>query len=423
MKLLFVTPYLPGPPIFGGQRRIHGLMTCLAADHELSVIALTNGHEDNSASEREAKDYCRHVIAVPDTLHRVTGRNKRALQFRSLFSAESWERTIYSSEAFQHALDQHLTEHHYDAIVCEFVFMANYRFKIPRARTLMVLDEHNIEYDLLRRTAESARLDRKFFQSVNWRKLRREEIRMWKRFDACTLTSRRDEEIVQAEAPGVRTTVVPNGVDIELFKPREEAVEPQTLLFFGAINYFPNADAALFFAGQVMPLLKHRYPKVRFRIVGPVGEGPVQNLADEHTELVGFVDDVHAEIARAAIVVAPLRIGGGTRLKILEAMSMGKAVVATRIGAEGLDVHHGRDILLADSPAELAREIGRLLDDDALRVQLGRAARETVVAQYSWRSCADRLDAFFRELLSLPRDSRAPGFLTGRIEPKALSER
>jgi glycosyltransferase involved in cell wall biosynthesis len=409
MKILFLTPYLPGPPIFGGQRRIHGLMTQLASSHELSIIALTDGYADHRPSLLEAQNYCRHVIAVPDKLHRKKGRQKRMSQLRSLVSRQSWERIVYRCDAVQDALDQHLAQHEYDIIVCEFVFMAYYRFRFPRARTRLVLDEHNVEYDLLRRTASATRLDRKFFHSVNWRKLKREEVRAWKRFDACTVTSRRDQELVHAEAPRVRTAVVPNGVDIELFRPRELATEPMTLLFFGAINYYPNTDAALFFAKEVMPLLKARYPSLRLRIVGPIGDSPVNDLHGEDIRVVGFVDDVLAEIARATIVVAPLRIGGGTRLKILEAMAMSKVVVATRIGAEGIDVQHDRDILLADTPAEQAREIGRLLDDDALRQRLGQAARETAVARYSWRACAEKLEHFLYELMATTEHTAESG--------------
>jgi polysaccharide biosynthesis protein PslH len=420
MKLLFVTPYLPGPPIFGGQRRIHGLMTCLADSHELSVIALTDGYEDHRASELEAKRYCRHVMTIPNTFHRIRGRDKRLWQLRSLLSLSSWEHLIYRCEAVQTELDKHLAEHSYDAIVCEFVFMANYRFNVQSSRTRLVLDEHNIEYDLLRRTASATRFDRKFFHSVNWRKLKREEVRAWKRFDACTVTSQRDEAIVRAEADHLPTAVVPNGVDIDLFKPRAVPVEPMTLLFFGAINYYPNTDAALFFARQVLPLLSVHHPHVRFRIVGPVGEGPVMDLDGEHIQVVGFVDDVHAEIARAAIVVAPLRIGGGTRLKILEAMASGKAVVATRIGAEGIDVRSGHDILLADTAADQAREIGRLLDDDTLRQRLGAAARKTAVAQYSWRASANKLDAFLRELIAKPREPERDDLLGTRSAFRAL---
>jgi polysaccharide biosynthesis protein PslH len=398
MKLLFITPFLPGPPIFGGQRRVHGLMTSLAGSHELSVIALTDGYVDQRPSELEAKRYCRHVISVPQHYHRLDGTDKRLTQLRSLLSARSWERRVYTRPAMQRAIDQHLITHTYDAIICEFVFMADYQLRRARDRTQLVLDEHNIEFDLLRRTAQRSRLERKLFHAVNWRKLKHEEVRSWRRFDGCTLTSRRDEAIVNSEAPQVPTAVIANGVDTAQFSARDVPEAPETLLFFGAINYYPNTDAAVSFAEQVMPLLRPHHPRLHLRIVGPVGEGPVTRLRGRDIAVVGFVDDLQAEIAQAAVVIAPLRIGGGTRLKILEAMAMGKAIVATRIGAEGLDVQHGHDILLADSPAEQAREIGRLLGDPALRARLGDNARATAIANYSWTASAKKLEAFLQQL-------------------------
>jgi glycosyltransferase involved in cell wall biosynthesis len=405
MKLLFIAPYLPGPPIFGGQRRIHGMMTCLARSHELSVIALTDGYVDQRASELEAKQYCKHVISVPQRYHRLEGANKRLTQLRSLLSHHSWERRVYKRLAVQRAIDQHLAAHSYDAIICEFAFMADYQLRRARERTRLVLDEHNIEYDLLRRSAVNATFERKLFHAVNWRKLKHEEVRAWKRFDGCTLTSRRDQALVNAGAPGVPTAVVPNGVDIATFCPREVAEAPETLLFFGAINYYPNSDAAVSFTEQVLPLLRPHFPRLRVRIVGPIGEAQIKQLEGPQIELVGFVEDLQAEIARASVVIAPLRIGGGTRLKILEAMAMGKAIVATRIGAEGLDVKHGHDILLADSPVEQAREIRRLLDDPGLRAHLGHNARTTAVASYSWAASARKLDDFLCQLAQGPDTS------------------
>lgn len=398
MKILFVSPHMPGPPIFGGQRRIHGLMTHLAERHELSVIALTGAEEDTSVSVREAEGYCRHIVPVPQSQHRLQGANKRIAQLRSLVSRRSWEAYTHQTRAFQRALDAHLSEHTYDAIVCEFAFMAGYGFRIDRGRTCLVLDEHNIEFDLLRRSASNTRFERRAFLAVNWRKLKREEVGAWKRFDGCTLTSRRDEQLLRAEVPRLKTAVVPNGVDIESFKPLDVATNPFTLLFFGAMNYYPNTDAVMSFVERVLPLLQARFPELRLRIVGPLGGSPVQSLHGKQIEVVGFVDDLSSEIARAAVVIAPLRIGGGTRLKILEAMAMGKAIVSTSIGAEGIDVRHDHDILLADSPADQARAIGRVLTDQELRARLGSAARQTAVASYSWRAAARIFDAFLREL-------------------------
>ena len=202
MKILFVTPYLPGPPIFGGQRRIHGLLTELALEHEISVVALVDGYIDYREALEDTRSYCKSVVVVPDEWHRVTGRRKRVLQVGSLLSPWSWEWMLYRRPEFQRALDRELSENRYDVVSCEFVFMAYYGYRAARKRgARLVLDEHNIEYDILRRSAESGSLDRKVFNALNWRKLRREEVAAWRRFDGCTVTSVRDLRILQEKAP------------------------------------------------------------------------------------------------------------------------------------------------------------------------------------------------------------------------------
>jgi glycosyltransferase involved in cell wall biosynthesis len=401
MKILFVTPYLPGPPIFGGQRRIHGLMTELARSNDVSVIALVDAGVDHRAAIEDTKSYCKSVVIVPDAWHRVTGRRKRALQLGSLLSPRSWEWVLYRRPAFQRALSRHLGSERYDIIACEFVFMANYRFGHVRERGgRLVLDEHNVEYDINRRTAEASRLDRKVFNALNWRKLRREEVAAWRRFDACTVTSARDREFLTERAPGVPTAVIPNGVDVDLFRAKPDAkVDTMTLLFFGAMNYYPNTDAAVYFGREILPLLHRRFPDLKLRIVGPCGPGPVMDLRSDRVFVTGLVEDLRSEIERSTAVIAPLRIGGGTRLKILEGMAYGKPIISTSIGAEGLDAVHGRDMLLADTPEAFAHEVGRVLTDPELAAGLGQHARKLAEDRYSWRAAASELEAFYRATL------------------------
>jgi glycosyltransferase involved in cell wall biosynthesis/GT2 family glycosyltransferase len=423
MKLLFLTPYLPGPPLFGGARRIHGLATQLATSHQVSLLALVDGSGNHQAGIQDARSYCRRVETVVDDWHNLNGRPKRASQLGSLLTPRSWERWVYRRPALQRALDDQLQLYDYDAVVCEFAFMAGYSFdagQTMRRRPRLVLDEHNIEYDLLRRTAEATDFRRRAFQELNWRKLKREEVAIWKRFDGCALTSTRDEELLKREVPNARTAVVPNGVDIDGFRPRSEVqTDPKTLLFFGAINYYPNRDGVLHFAKSILPLVRSREPGLRFRVVGPVEEnGPVAALRSDGVEVMGFVDDVGAEIAQATVVVVPLRIGGGTRLKILEAMAMGKAIISTRLGAEGIEVEHDKDILLADTAEEFAAQIQRALNDPSLRERLGKAARQTVLERYSWRSSADKMDELLQSLVD-PRTAQKSASVSGNGDASA----
>jgi len=174
-----------------------------------------------------------------------------------------------------------------------------------------------------------------------------------------------------------------------------------SLLFFGAISYHPNTDGLLFFLREVLPRVKMRYPAITLRIVGPFVPPEIQSRAGDGIEVTGLVDDIRPYLERAAVVIVPLRIGGGTRFKILEAMAMGKAIVSTTVGAEGIDARDGSEILLADQPEAFAIQIGRLLEDAALRQRMGAAARLRVEGSYSWGSSVARLEEFYGKLVAL----------------------
>jgi glycosyltransferase involved in cell wall biosynthesis len=400
MKVLFVTPYMPAPPRFGGQRRMHGLMEELARHHEVHNLSFVHPGEDTTAAVRATRKYCRTVITVRNSDFGAHGPRKRLMQLRSLFARHSYEYAISRKKPMQEALNRLLAKEKFDVVQIEFSNLAAYDFAAARGRTRFCLDQHNIEYDVLRRTAQSdVGLLRRAYNAVDWRKIRIEERRAWRRVHGCVLTSMRDQELLRRDVDGVRTAVVPNGVDVESFVPMPDvAVEPDTVLFLGAINYFPNTDGLLFFLREAWPALKARRPGVRLRIVGPSPPPVIARWPDSSVEVTGYVEDVRPHIARAALAIVPLRIGGGTRLKVLEAMALGKAVVSTRLGAEGIDVTDERDILLADDPAAFAGQVTRVLSDAALARRLGDLARKLVVDRYSWRSAAQRLGRFYEEL-------------------------
>jgi glycosyltransferase involved in cell wall biosynthesis len=414
MKVLFLSPYMPHPPQSGGPRRFHGVVSELGRRHDVSVLAFTAPGEEMEELQGAMSGYCTRVVGVEnDRVDRALAldlKRKRATQLHSLLRPRSYERLIYHRPEFQRALDDLVAGTRFDVITMESPLVAGYA--LPRTARL-VLDEHNIEYDILRRTTSTERASlRKLYNWANYLKLRREERAAWQQVDGITLTSERDAQMVRRDAPHKPTAVIPNGVDTEFFRHSGRPVEPGTVLFFGAINYYPNTDGLLFFLDEVFPLVKGQVPgspegteaagspalRVKLWIVGQQPPPAIAERAAEDVIVTGLVDDVRPYLERAAVVVVPLRIGGGTRLKIVEAMAMGKAIVATRLGAEGLDVRDGVDILLADTPHEFAAQVARVLRDPELARRLGEAARRHAEERYTWRAAVDRLERFYQEL-------------------------
>ncbi len=381
---------------------MHGLFSGLARSHAVSVLSLVNPANPREASPEATRGYCERVVTVPNPAFALSSIGKRVLQLRSLASTRSFEWRSHVVPGLLRALGTLLAQESYDVVTFEFSQMAPYRRWLPKdgARPVFVLDEHNIEYEILERTAAAeGGLSRRIYNGINMRKLRREERHAFGAFDGCTVTSAHDEGLLLRDAPLAATAVIPNAVDLDFFKPLAGAPVPNTILFFGAHNYFPNADGLRYFLSECMPLLKRTVPGVKLRVVGHTPSG-FQSLASESVQMVGFVDDIRVELAGAAVVIAPLRIGGGTRLKILEAMAMGRPVVSTRLGAEGLEVLPDRDLLVADEPAAFAGAIARVLSDDVLGRTLGAAARRLVEDRYGWEATVARLERFHERLLA-----------------------
>jgi glycosyltransferase involved in cell wall biosynthesis len=412
LRILFVSLYPASPPRYGGQRRIEGLMKALAQRHEISAVALVSPDRDPAASKRAMLEYCGEVVLVPS--RRWEGAGKRLLQARSLFSPHSFENRFYALPAFQRALDELLTRRSCDIVnLSAGSFLTQYHLRqAPPGNSLplLVLDEHNVEFDVQRQMAGVGDLARRFHNSVNWPKLQREEVESWRSFDGVTFTSAPDELRAHAFVPSLRSAVIPNAVDIRYFRSRPDDPSPdgRTVLFFGAINYYPNVDGLLFFLREVWPRVAESHPKARLRIVGQHPTPEILACQGARIEVAGLVDDVRPRLASAAVVIVPLRVGGGTRFKVLEAMAMAKPVVSTTIGAEGIDATSGRNILIADTPQDFAAAVGRTLDDPGLGRQLGREGRALVEGGYSWDAVAQRLERFFRGIGSGGDGSSGP---------------
>ncbi|HET7788156.1 MAG TPA: glycosyltransferase [Myxococcales bacterium] len=406
LKLLFLSQFPPSPPAFGAQRRIQGLMATLARRHDVAAISLISPDLDAGAAEAAMLKYCSEVHLVPAPAWQ--GVKKRLAQLRSLASPRSFERRFYDLPQLRAALHQCLTRRGYDIVNVELPFLALQRLRQappgqPTPR--LVLDEHNIEFDLARQQAsKELGLARRLHNSSNWPKLRHEEVLAWRRFDAVAFCSPEDERRAHELVPALRSAVVPNSVDVDDFKPRPGDPPPdgRTVMFFGAINYFPNVDGLMYLLREIWPILEKSHPQARLKIVGQHPTPEVLAFRGPRVEVTGRVDDVRPHLAGAAVCIAPLRIGGGTRFKILEAMAMAKPVVATSLGAEGIEYEAGRHLLIGDDPPSFAAAVGRVLDDGALAARLSRAGRALVEERYSWAAAAERLERLYAEVLESP---------------------
>src|SRR5258708_22802487 len=240
MKILFVTPYVPSPPTFGGQRRIHGLMRALSKRHALSLLALHNPIDPIDEWRERTRGFYPDTELFVQPAFGLQGRAKRTAQLRSLFGLRSWDAISHRNEAMVSRLRERLARERWDAVVVEFAQMAVNLTGLPRG-VPCVVDEHNVEYDLQQRSAAgSSNPLRRTFLEANWRKLRREELAVWRTFDGVSVTSRRDLSIVQAHAPQARRVLSPNGVDLDEFTPPAAAPGAGSGILFVAHKHFSN---------------------------------------------------------------------------------------------------------------------------------------------------------------------------------------
>jgi glycosyltransferase involved in cell wall biosynthesis len=385
---LVVAPYLPWPADFGGALRTYHLMRGLAARHHVTLLAPMSGDELDAI--RHLGSFC-DVSAVPSTLtaRQPADRRRRLLQLRALASGRAALGLGVNQPQIQATLDQLFLTRRIDVVQFEFPESARYRLPEPKPT---VFDAHNIEHELLQRVARtSGSPGRTLFNHGEWRKMRWAEERAWRAATVCVATSARDAERISATT-GREALVVPNGVDPDHFRPSDAPVKPGRIVFVGALRHQPNANGALWFVRDVLPRVRRSVPDATLALVGADPSPAVLGLASSVVTVTGKVEDVRPWLAEAAVVVVPLFAGGGTRLKILEALAMAKPVVSTSIGAEGLDLNGDEHLVLADDRETFANAVRRLLANPEEAQALGQRGREAVLAKYAWHSSVAALE-------------------------------
>jgi glycosyltransferase involved in cell wall biosynthesis len=405
LQVLFVSPMAPSPPRFGAQARTHGLLSNLARGNDFSALVLHDDAATPDVSGPAMQAYCREVKFVRNP-HHATGWRRRALQARSWLSRRSYQRHLFAVPAFQEALDHVLGSQRFDVVFVNLPYLAHYSFRHSPPGTVapvVVIDSHDVGYDLARQVAtSSAPLGQRLHARLNWRKLAREELAAYNAADGVCVCSTADRKRLAADAPSANTVVIPNAADVEHLQPRrtDPAPDGRTVLFFGLLATVPNVDGVLYFLREVWPRISAARPDARFVIIGAEPAPAIRAHAGPGVTIVGPVDDLRPHLSAAAVVVVPLRLGSGTRLKILESWAMARPVVSTALGAEGLDCVPGRHLLIADEPSEFADSVLRVLREPGLGDALGRAGRALVSDRYSWRGAAGALESFFRQVLA-----------------------
>ncbi len=307
----------------------------------------------------------------------------------------------YASEDAASCLSSALQEHRFDAVQMETSNLFSYLGIVRAApgHPAVLLDWHNVDSELMSRYAsETKSLPKKLIAWRTAKLLDKLETRLMTLCDAHTVVSEREKSKLLARNPQAYIKVIPNGVDTSAFAYSETTSPGTTLLFVGSMDYHANADAVTWFVRSIWPAIAQRFPALEFAIVGRSPGREIRMLASDRIRVTGTVDDVRPYYAKALAVVAPLRVGAGTRLKILEAMALGVPVISTTLGAEGIEVEDGQNILLADSEEQMIHALERLTNGSAFRQHLTRAARNLVAKRYDWSSIGNQLYETHSEL-------------------------
>jgi glycosyltransferase involved in cell wall biosynthesis len=391
MKILLTLPRPLFPPDTGGKIRTLEIFRRLAARNEIYVVSFADRDRD-VAGMREMSSIFKNYIPV---FWREPQNDSVRFYIDVLanqFGSSPYFLAKCEISAFQSTVQRLLARQHFDVLVCDFLHTAGPLRSVgfrPR-----VVFEHNVEFMLRKR---KWRLEKRPFRKLilrnEWTKTQRVETEVCKTFDHVITVSREDHDIVRREFGIDSVSFLPTGVDSDFFRPVENSSISGRLAFIGSMDWAPNEDAMIWFIREVFPRVRVHVPNATVEIVGRNPSSRLRELAsnDPSITVTGWVPDVRPYLAEAEAVIVPLRIGGGTRIKIPEAMAMRKAVVSTPIGAEGLPFRDRRDIRLAERADEFGHAVVELLKDKLLRNSIATAAREVVARDHTWEAVADSL--------------------------------
>jgi glycosyltransferase involved in cell wall biosynthesis len=405
MRVLFLTPQPPYPPHAGNALRTLGLLDGLhAAGASLVLLTFVDAGQPDPATT-PAADLCEAIYSIASPPHRSLSARLPDLLFTR---HADLARRFYSKEFAEVLVRLLKSDQHFDVIQFEGLEMAAYLplIKQTRPNAKIIYGAANAEFELQRLIFENdrvkpTRLAATLYSFEQWRRLKRFEAWVCRNSAHVIATSPYDAEAFRKIAPETPVSVVPNGIYAREYMQSDSKLELGTaaLLFTGSMGYRPNVDAMLWFTDEILPTIRESVPAARLFIVGKNPHARLDALRQRtDVEITGFVQDVTPFLHSSAVYVAPLRTGSGTRLKLLQAMAAKRAIVSTTIGAQGIEVAPGREMIIADTAAAFAQGVISLLKDPARRETMGKAAQTFVCDHYDWAAIVPRLLEVYKGL-------------------------
>lgn len=395
MHVLFVSTRSPYPLTGGHALRTFHLLREAARRHSVSFVTFIQ-HAEEWEGLKVLEEFCESVVAMETPADR-SRLSLAAGLVANVASTAPFVAAKYDTPQMRAAIDK-ASARKVDLLHLDMLPLAVYLNALPGVPTVLV--DHNVECVLLERRVDTESGVARLFWQSQARRLKKFEADAVSRATRVIAVSDIDADILRQLAPGAQVRTVPNGVDVEYFSPSPVAADPDEIVFVGAMTHQPNVDSVRFFCDSIWPTVRAARPAARFTVIGAHPPDAIRAYGRlPGVSIEGQVPDIRPYVAKAAVYVVPLRVGGGTRLKILDAMAMGKAIVSTSVGCEGLEVRDGHDIVVADEADDIASRVLRLMDDATIREDLGRNARRTVEARYTWAQLGEAQEAVYQEAL------------------------
>jgi sugar transferase (PEP-CTERM/EpsH1 system associated) len=397
MRILQITPRIPYPPDDGGKIGIFNITKYLSMrGHKITLLSLDSiPVKDMSGLEK----FCNVEPVFANT------SNSYLKMFLNLFSPSPYTMSKYYIKDFETKLYNLLKKNRFDIVHIDSLHMAYYGkmiksyFNIP-----IVLREHNVESVIWERYyQESSNLLKKIYAGMQFKKVYKYESKILEVFDKCLMITKEDEKRIKQMNPKIKTAVVPAGVDTSKFFPMDIPEEPYSIVSVASMDWMPNIDGVIWFYKKIFPKIKREIPSAKLYIVGKNPPLEIKNIVDKNVIVTGYVEDVREYIAKAAVFIVPLKVGGGMRIKILNALAMSKAIVSTSVGCEGIEVTDGKNICVANREEDFARKIIELMLDREKRERIGKNGLELIRKKYTWEKMASLIE---EEYIKLTRDVR-----------------